>query len=100
MDMQKVFVFLPRATVRTCAALAARYGSSRSEVLRLAVRPHGPFSAISGARMAMTSVRRIWSRRRARGWNWRPAFGCGWTHIADYPREMGTYWQSRDSYGT
>ena len=54
MDMQKVFVFLPRATVRTCAALAARYGSSRSEVLRLAVG-----EGLSEARKALAKLQKL-----------------------------------------
>ena len=37
MEMKRVVVFLPPQTVKASEALAARYGSNRSEVLRLAV---------------------------------------------------------------
>ena len=37
MEMKRVIVFLLDSTVRACDALAAQYGSSRSEVIRIAV---------------------------------------------------------------
>ena len=37
MEMKRIVVFLPDSTVRRCDGLAARYGSSRSEVVRIAV---------------------------------------------------------------
>ena len=37
MDMKRVVAWLPDTTVRACDGLAARYASSRSEVIRIAV---------------------------------------------------------------
>ena len=37
MQMKRVVVFLPPAAVKACDSLADRYGSNRSEVVRLAV---------------------------------------------------------------
>ena len=37
MDMKRVVAWLPDSTVRACDGLAARYASSRSEVIRIAV---------------------------------------------------------------
>lgn len=37
MRMKRVVVFLPPAAVKTCDSMADRYGSNRSEVVRLAV---------------------------------------------------------------
>ena len=51
MEMQRVIVYLPRATVRAADGLAARYGSNRSEVLRVAVA--------EGMQSAKTALRRL-----------------------------------------
>ena len=37
MQMKRVVVFLPSAAVKACDSLADRYGSNRSEVVRLAI---------------------------------------------------------------
>ena len=39
MEMKRVVVFLPPQTVKASEALAARYASNRSEVLRLGAFP-------------------------------------------------------------
>ena len=45
MRMKRVVVFLPPAAVKACNSLADRYGSNRSEVVRLAVAEGMPGAA-------------------------------------------------------
>ncbi len=54
MQMKRVVVFLPMAAVKACDDLAARYGSNRSEVFRLAIAEGMP-----GAVQALEKLREI-----------------------------------------
>ena len=54
MEMKRIVVFLPPTAVRACDNLATRYGSSRSEVVRLAVG-----EGMAGARDALVRLQRV-----------------------------------------
>ena len=80
MRMKRVVVFLPSATVKACDSLADRYGSNRSEVVRLAVAEGMPAAVealqrLRGLRLveeAGAGASRLW---RARGTRKRPGRG-------------------------
>ena len=54
MQMKRVVIFVPPAAVKACDDLAARYGSNRSEVFRLAIAEGMP-----GAVQALEKLREI-----------------------------------------
>jgi len=54
MQMQRIVVFLPPAAVKACDVAAARYGSNRSEVVRLAVA-----EGLRGAVEALERLREV-----------------------------------------
>ena len=54
MEMRRIVVFLPDSDVRACDGLAARYGSSRSEVVRIAVG-----EGMSKVRDALVSLKKL-----------------------------------------
>lgn len=54
MNMQRVVVFLPPAAVKACDVAAAKYGSNRSEVVRLAIA-----DGLRGAVEALERLRQV-----------------------------------------
>jgi hypothetical protein len=80
MQMKRVVVFLPSAAVKACDTLATRYGSNRSEVVRLAVAEGMPGAVEALERLrdlrlveaAGSGAARLW---RARGAQKRPGRG-------------------------
>ncbi len=80
MQMKRVVVFLPSAVVKACDSLAERYGSNRSEVVRLAVA-EGMLAAVEAlerlrdlrlVKAAGAGASRLW---RVRGKRKRPGRG-------------------------
>ena len=71
MNMQRIVVFLPHAAVKACDVAAAKYGSSRSEVVRLAIADglRGAVEALERLRevrlleAAGTGAARVWKGR-------------------------------------
>ena len=79
MRMKRVVVFLPSAAVKACDSLADRYGSNRSEVVRLAVAEGMPAAVEALERLrdlrpveAGAGASRLW---RVRGTRKRPGRG-------------------------
>lgn len=80
MQMKRVVVFLPPAAVKACDSLAQRYGSNRSEVVRLAVAEGMPGAVEALERLrelrlveaAGAGASRLW---RERGTRKRPGGG-------------------------
>jgi len=79
MRMKRVVVFLPSAAVKACDSLADRYGSNRSEVVRLAVAEGMPAAVEALERLrdlrpveAGAGASRLW---RVRGTPKRPGRG-------------------------
>ena len=79
MRMKRVVVFLPPAAVKACTSLADRYGSNRSEVVRLAVAEGMPGAVEALERLrdlrpveAGAGASRLW---RVRGTRKRPGRG-------------------------
>ena len=70
MEMKRVVVFLPPQTVKASEALAARYASNRSEVLRLAVA-----EGLQPVRPVLARLQRV--RMAELGAESRPAPGAG-----------------------
>lgn len=54
MQMQRIVVFLPPAAVKACDVAAAKYGSNRSEVVRLAIA-----EGLRGAVEALERLRHV-----------------------------------------
>ena len=54
MQMQRIVVFLPPAAVKACDVAAAKYGSNRSEVVRLAIA-----DGLRGAVEALEHLRQV-----------------------------------------
>ena len=98
MQMKRVVVFLPPAAVKACDSLADRYGSNRSEVVRLAVAEGMPAAVealqrLRGLRLveeAGAGASRLWRARGgrvsvrgvalgARCWIRTGRFPCCWT---------------------
>lgn len=79
MDMKRVVVFLPRAVIRTCDALAARYASNRSEVIRLGLGEGMPTLRAALARLQrvrLVELEAAEERRALKGGRVRPSFGA------------------------
>ena len=80
MRMKRVVVFLPSAAVKACDSLADRYGSNRSEVVRLAVAEgmKGAVEALErlrGLRLVEAAGAGTSPLRRVRGTRKRPGRG-------------------------
>ena len=80
MQMKRVVVFLPSAAVKACDSLAERYGSNRSEVVRLAVAEGMPAAVEALERLrdlrlvkaAGADASRLWRVRGKRPGRGRP----------------------------
>ena len=81
MKMKRVVVFLPEVAVNACDTLAARYGSNRSEVVRLALAEGMPGTVEALERLREvrlveavgSGAARMWRARGARKSPGRPA---------------------------